>query len=353
MRPRQNPGGFWNEENTKTTERSVLLEQLFGLIERYRGAFRQERTYRRTKGMIIGELLRFARHTVTQSILALGIKDGDCSAWYWLFSKERFDEAVLNACLLHETLEHVPENEPYVTAMDGTSFHRSSLKMPGTSWLRDGRFSAFRPGLQRAQRFLHGAWLTPLEEGYSWAVPLRLLPAFPLKPIPSEHPAIREWEAGLAFLHWVRTKLDSHGRTQQLILVLADGAFDVLDLWRGLPKRTILITYTARNRRLYWLLKPDPHPAPGRIARYSECVPHPCDWLHAGLRNWPKSPIQVRGKTRTMRFQVLGPFVRDGLPEMPLFLIVIKGMHRLVGKQKNHYKHKSPSFQLAMIRLPR
>jgi hypothetical protein len=47
-----------------------------------------------------------------------------------------------------------------------------------------------------------------------------------------------------------------------------------------------------------------------------------------------------------MRYQVLGPFVREGLPEKPLFLIVVKGMHRLVGKKKQHYKHKDPSFYL-------
>jgi hypothetical protein len=47
-----------------------------------------------------------------------------------------------------------------------------------------------------------------------------------------------------------------------------------------------------------------------------------------------------------MRYQVLGPFVREELPERPLFLIVVKGMHRLVGKRKQAYKHKGPSFYL-------
>jgi hypothetical protein len=334
------------KNNTKSEEKTGLLEELFEIISKHRGAFRQVRTYRRAQALIIGELFSFARHTVTQGLLALGIKDGDWSAWYRLFSQERFDEAELNESLLGETLEHVSETAPYVTAIDGTSFHRSSLKMPGTSWLRDSRFSAFRPGIHRAQRFLHGAWMTPMENGYSRAVPLRLLPAFPPKAIASEHPPRREWEAGVAFLQWVRGRLNALGRSQQTILALADGAFDVLELWRALPPKTILVTRTARNRRLYWLPQPDAHPGPGRPPSYGECAPHPVDWLHAGLRNWPKSQILVRGQTRTMRYQVLGPFVRDGLPERPLFLIVIKGMHRLVGKKKKHYKHKGPSFYL-------
>jgi hypothetical protein len=334
------------QNTTKTTPFPTLLQELWKLIQAHRPVFHQARTYRRVVGLILGELFSFARHTVTQSLLALGLTDGDWSAWYRLFSRARFDEAELGACLLKETLTHVPATEPYTVAIDGTSFHRSSLKMPGTSWLKDSRFSAFRPGIHRAQRFLHGAWLTPLQNGYSRAIPLRLIPAFPPKAVASEHPPQREWEAGLTFLKWARTTLDANARPQQPLLVLADGSFDVLELWRSLPERTILISRTARNRCLYALPQPEPQPGPGRPPSYGQRAPHPADWLHAGLRNWPKANLTVRGKTRQMRYQVLGPFLRDGLPETPLFLIVVKGMHRLVGKQKKHYKHKGPSFYL-------
>jgi len=74
--------------------------------------------------------------------------------------------------------------------------------------------------------------------------------------------------------------------------------------------------------------------------------PHPADWLHAGLRHWPTQSVEVRGKQIQMRYQRLGPFVREGLPERPLFLIVVKGRHRLVGKKKRRYKHRDPSFYL-------
>lgn len=123
------------------------------------------------------------------------------------------------------------------------------------------------------------------------------------------------------------------GRCKQRVLALADGGFDVLDLWRNLPERVILITRTARNRRLYWLPASAPHPGPGRPASYGARAPHPADWLHAGLRNWPKQRVQVRGRWIEMRYQVLGPFVREELPDRPLFLIVTKGMHRLIGAE--------------------
>lgn len=334
------------KDTTKTTEMDPLLNAVVELLQAHRPAFRQERTFRRSIGLVFGELFSFARHTVTQGLLALGITDGDWSAFYRLFSQPRFDEEELANCLLAETLPHVPEKEAYVVGVDGTSIHRSSLKMPGTSWLKDSRFSAFRPGIHRAQRFLHGAWLTPIQAGFSRAIPLRFLPAFPPKAVPAEQPSQREWEAGLTFLKWVRTRLDAAGRRQQTILALADGGFDVLDLWRGLPKRVVLVVRTARNRALFHLPEPDPERGPGRPPSYGAPAKKPAEWLHAGLRNWPKHTLKVRGKDIQMRYQVLGPFVRDGLPEIPVFLLVIKGMHKLVGKKKKAYKHKGPSFYL-------
>lgn len=334
------------KDTTKVTEIHPLLQSILQLLGAHREAFQQERVYRRAMSLVFGELFSFARHTVTQGLLALGITEGDWSAFYRLFSRERFAEETLANCLLSETLAHVDRGTPYVVCMDGTTIHRSSLKMPGTSWLKDSRFSAFRPGIHRAQRFLHGAWLTPLENGYSRAIPLRFLPAFPPKAVPAKQPSQREWEAGRTFLQWVRTRLDAAERKAQVVLALADGGFDVLDLWRGLPRGVVLVTRTARNRALFHLPTADPTPGPGRPASYGEPTRKPAEWLHAGLRNWPKSTVNVRGKDIQMTYQALGPFVRDGLPEVPVFLLVIKGMHRQVGKKKKAYKHQGPSFYL-------
>ncbi len=334
------------KDSTNASEIPELVRKLFQLLEAHRGAFRQERPYRRGIGLVMGELFNFGRQTVTQELMALGMVKEDWSAWYRLFSHPRFEEEALAECLLGETLEAVNPGEPYCVAVDSTSIHRSSLKMPGTSWLRDSRFSAFRPGIHRAQRFVHEAWLTPLEDGYSRAIPLRFLPAFPPKAVPAEGGLRREWQAGLDCLNWLRQGLDRLGRKEELILALADGSFDTLDTWRGLPERTLLVARTARNRCLYTLPDTEEPAGPGRPPSYGEKAPHPVDWLHAGLRHWPQALVRVRGRSVQMRYQVLGPYVREGIPERPLFLIVVKGMHRLVGKQIQRYKHRGPSFFL-------
>lgn len=327
----------------KNSTQPQLLQKLFELLERHRVAFGQERVYWRVVGMVLGEIFNFGRHTVTQGLMALGITDGDWSGWYRLFSQGRYEERKVAKVFFRETLEHTRIEEPYVVGVDGVQIPRSSLRMPGTSWLKAPRTPVFKVGIHRAQRFVHGSWLTPLEAGYSRAIPLRFLPAFPPKAKPANLPPQREWEAGADYVKWVREELDEAGRERQLQLVLADGSYDTLNFWRSLPERTVLAVRTARNRRLYYL--PEKHPGRGRPASYGPLAPHPCDWLHQGIP-WQKREVPVRGKSILMKFQVLGPFVREGLPDVPMFLIVVKGMHRKVGKHKPHYKHRKPAFYL-------
>jgi len=327
----------------KNSTQPILLQKLFELLELHQGAFRQERIYWRAVGMVLGEIFNFGRHTVTQGLMALGITDGDWSSWYRLFSRGRYEEKKVARIFLRETIGHTFAAAPYVVGVDGVQIPRSSLKMPGTSWMKAPRTPVFKVGIHRAQRFLHGSWLTPIEEGYSRAIPLRFLPAFPVKAKPANSPPQREWEAGLSFLHWTRQGLDEAGREQQMLLTLADGSFDTLDFWRGLPRRTVLAVRTARNRRLYYL--PEQSHRVGRPPSYGALAPHPWEWLHTGIA-WQKREIPVRGKSILMKFQVLGPFVREGLPDLPMFLFVVKGMHRKVGKRKLRWKHRKPSFYL-------
>ena len=327
----------------KDSTQPILIQKLFELVEVHRGAFGQERIYWRAVGLVLGEIFNFGRHTVTQGLMALGMTDGDWSSWYRLFSHRRYSEERVAKIFLRETVQHTSCKEPYVVGADGVQIPRSSLRMPGTSWLKAPRTPVFKVGIHRAQRFLNGSWLTPMEEGYSRAIPLRFLPAFPPKAKPANIPVQTEWEAGLSFLDWTRQSLDEAEREQQLLLTVADGAFDTLNFWRGLPERTLLAVRTARNRRLYYL--PEKREGPGRPASYGALAPHPWEWLHKHIA-WQKRDIPVRGKTILMKFQVLGPFVRDGMPEIPMFLFVVKGMHRKVGKKKLRWKHRKPSFYL-------
>lgn len=333
-----------NEHTTEATGANSLMTELMALLEAHAKAYSQRRTFRRMVSLVLGMWFAYGRRTVTQDLLALGLGGMDWSAWYRLFSRERFDEEAAGRVLLRERLAQVAAEAPYVVGTDGVRIPRSSRTMPGTSWWPGLGMAPFRRGLQRAQRFVHGAWLTPLEEGYSRAVPLRFVPAFPASAVAAAEVATcREWEAGLAFVRWVRQELDAAGRMAQTLLWLADGSYDVTELWGKLPERCVLAVRTARNRALYAL--PTPVSKVGRPAAYGERRPTPAAWLRL-RQGWTTLTLCVRGKSRTVRYRVEGPYLCEGMAERPLFLIVIGGYSRKVGKRCPKTKYVKPCFYL-------
>lgn len=228
----------------------------------------------------MGHLFSFARRTVTQSLVALGLTDHDWSAFYRLFSEPRLDYEELTGCFFRETLPHAPEHEPYVAVVDGVQVPRHSHKMPGTSWLKSPRTPPFARGPHRAQRFLHLAALLPRSvDGYTRALPLRWEPAFPEKAVlPEGTGPSKQWEAALSAIRWLRESLNAAGREAQRVLVLGDGEFQAAKLRAMLPEGVVLLVRCARNRALYGL----PEKEAGRRGRrrlYGERLRKPHEWL--------------------------------------------------------------------------
>jgi hypothetical protein len=69
--------------------------------------------------MYLGHLFSFARRTITQALVALGLTEHEWSGFYRLFSEPRLDYEALSGCFFHETLTHMPETDPYVVVVDG------------------------------------------------------------------------------------------------------------------------------------------------------------------------------------------------------------------------------------------
>jgi len=180
----------------------------------------------------------------------------------------------------------------------------------------------------------------PQEGGFSRALPLKWLAAYPAKAVPAAVAPQKDWEAAITGIAWVRRQLDLVGRATQMVLVLADGGFErVVEFWKQLPERTVLLGRTARNRVLYEL---PAYSGIGRPPDYGKRAPRPCDWLRQkqGLRT---VSIQVRGREREMTYRVEGPFLREGMPAQPVFLIVVKGIDRKINGQR---VKRDPAFYL-------
>lgn len=305
-----------------------LLTCLLELLAAFRPACRQERSYRRCVALVFGNLFAFARHTISQVLLALGVTEQDWSAWYRLFSTPRLEIAALNAELVRQTLAEIPAAGPYVVAIDGVQVPRWSLRMPGTSWLKSPRSPRWKTGIHRAQRFFHLAALLPTtRQGYSRALPLRWVPAFPPKAVPGRTLPQTEGQAAASELGWLRRELDAAGRAHQELVAVADGAYNTAELWTALPPRTTLVARCAKNRALYWLPEPTSGPRRGAPRKYGERAPTPTDWLH-DRAGWQHAVLPVRGRTLRLRYRVAGPVLVRKAPTRPLFLLVVGGVQR-------------------------
>lgn len=302
---------------------ATLAQVWQDLMQDYRLIFKQHRSFARLMLLALGLVFAFARRTVTQAICAIGQDQADWSGWYRLLRGQRFDEVSLWRVLVKQTVAHAPVNEPYVVAIDTTAIWRSSHSMPGSGWACAPQTAAFRRGLRRAQRFLTCAWLPEALRSFSRAIPIRLLSAF----TPSSAPALdgprKAWQAALECLRWLRETLDSLGRVSQPLVALADGAFDQVELWRQLPVGVTLVTRTARNRVLYEL-PPAPTGGRGRRRKYGARTLTPQMHLHA-RGGWQQTTIEIRGRQRLLRYKLIGPLLRQGAPERPLFLLVVQG----------------------------
>lgn len=303
-------------------QNNELLKQLFGLIEAHRGIFKQERVYQRVVALVVAEVVVFARHTVTQMLIALGMVGQDWSATYRVFSRGLFNYEAASRVLFGETLKHVGEEAVYVVVGDGTQTPRSSQKMEGVGWLRNLRTPPFKVGIHLAQRWFNGSWLLPSDQGYSRALPLRWLPAFTEKSKPVAYAVCKEWEAAVQFLRWVRDQLTAAGRSEQRVLLVGDGHYDNVSLWQQLPSNVLLLARSAKNRVLWHLPEVQSH----GNRKYGERAATP-QQLWQERRGWHKVNLQVRGKLRHLQVKVQGPVVRKPAASVPLFLMVVRGKH--------------------------
>jgi len=328
----------------KSEKMPALLAELWGLLVQARQAFGQERVFQRAVALLFGELFALGRHTVTQLLRALGATDQDWSAWYRLFSRQRFAEALLGWQLLVETLRHVSSVEPYLTTVDAVRISRSGPQVGGSSWWQGQNTAPFNPGLVRGQRFVEVTWLTPEENSYRRAVPLRWWPAPTEKAVPCAAAPRKEWEAGLAAWAWVRQELDGQGCNEQWLVGLGDGTYDTQGIWRELPEHTVLVIRCARNRALY-ALPPKSHGRRGAPAKYGERLPAPWTWLRHRKQLTPLT-VRIRGRERRLAYRVVGPVLVEGAPERPLFLIVVGGRSKQLTGRHPRRVYRLPVYYL-------
>jgi len=330
------------KDTLETPITPVLLSELLKLLEGAEDCFGQERVFRRALALSFAEFFTLGRHTITQLLRTLGAVKHDWAAAYRLFSRGRFKEAVVALYLFLQTLQHVPETEPYVLTGDAVHIYRSGTAVAGSSWVRALNTAPFKRGLQRGQRFVEIAWLTPNEASYRRTVPLRWLPAVTEKAVPSDATPCKEWEAGLQGVQWVREALAAAGRSAQPLVAVFDGSYDTQGIWREVPEQTTFVIRCAKNRALYYLPEAPATPGPGAPRKYGERVPLPRE-LTRKRKQLQALELEIRGQRRHLKYRLVGPLLTEGAPERPLFLIVVAGQ---TWGSKKRRRYRKPTYLL-------
>jgi hypothetical protein len=318
-----------------------LLATFLDQLQPLRATCQQERPFQRLTALALGASVNLGRQTISQLLATLGLTS-DWSAFYRLFSTPRLAAEQLAQQVCAAGLALIPEQGPCIAVVDGLQIPRHSWKLLTTAWLYDPVSPVFKRGIHRAQRGTHLALLTPQDaRGYSRAIPLRLDPAVPEKGRrPAGMPPATEWQVGLEQLHWLRAELDQAGRVEQPLLGLADSAWQGAGVWRELPARTTLLAGCRSTPRgcpaLYTL--PPAYGGRGRPRLYGERAPRPDAWLQVKA-GWRRTTLLVRNRQIPVRYRVEGPYLVEGAPQQPLFLLVVRGSSAGRGKKRRRARY--------------
>lgn len=262
------------------------------------------------------------RRRITDLLRVLGRENEDWSRMYRLWSRRRWRGREVFRWLRQKVLESIGGTGDLSVVLDSTRAYRSGTKIVGVRLAPGRGTKVFARGLQEAQRIVIASILTPVERGYSRAIPVAMVPAFgELKK--GEEEKVRgerswycsEWRAGLRALEEITRE------TNRRLLVLCDGSYNTVGFWKGLPESCVAMVRGAKNQKLYRL--PEPRAGRGRRRCYGEEAPKPQEWLRE-REGWLSVLIEVRGRLVELHYRVEGPFVRKRVPDRPLYLIVVR-----------------------------
>ncbi len=135
-------------------QETALINWVWVLLEVHRAVFGQERVYLRALAMVLGEIIAFNGHRVTDLLRSVGLVAEDWSAWYRLWERpKRFVEEQAAVVVLGLTLLCVAVSELYGVGVDSTQVWRDSRQMEGTRWLVCGRTRKWKVGIHRRSAF--------------------------------------------------------------------------------------------------------------------------------------------------------------------------------------------------------
>ena len=330
----------------------MLLETLLELLQGWRPAFRQRRTWVRALALALGLLCGWGRRTLTSALGFWECQQRDWSADYKLFNRSRWAPRNLFTPVLQRAVaRYCPRHIPI--GLDDTRLPRCGKKIKTAFWGRDPLSPPFRANLLWGQRFLQASLLTPLyrKDGQSSprGLPVRFeeVPAVRKpgkKASPEAHAAYRRAQkahnlstAFVAMVQELRRSLDVQGFAHKLLLAVGDGSFCNRTTFRQGVERTVLLTRARKNLRLCF-----PHAGPGRRV-YGEKRFTPEEVYKDKSRPWKEVRLFHGGHYRRVRYKEVNEVLwrPGGLRRRLRLLVLAPTAYRKTKAGRPYYREKA------------
>jgi hypothetical protein len=375
----------------------LLLQKFHELLQPWRGAFAQQRTWQRAQRLAYGLLTCLRTHLTSNAICATGRQFLDWSADYRLFSRSPWNPHAL----FDPVFDHLAEllsspQAPVVAALDDTLCKKTGRHIPGATYARDPLSPPFHVNLCRGLRFVQASVLVRAKQflGPARALPVRFEPAPPaVKPKSQTHaskhtrknqrdqkknakrnrknrtgapaakrktatltPEEQEYrlqkklraltQVGVRVLHSLRKALDARPATRQRqLLASGDGSYTNRTVLRQLPERTTFIGRIRKDAKLFLALPLTVVTrSGGRPRQYGAQAPTPEQVLHDDAVPLVKVRCFAAGEVRQIPVKVVRTvYWRKAGPDLPLLLVVIKPLgYRL--RKGSKLLYRQPAF---------
>jgi len=325
-----------------------LLPQLLGLLEGWKTAFTQSRTYQRAVAHALAAVCALGRRTLSRSIALLGRAQKDWSADYKIFSRSRWQPQDLFAPVLTDYLQRYPTG-PLTVSLDDTKLPKTGKKIPTAFWQRHPLSPPFRINLLYGLRFLQASLLFPhYQEGdfAARAFPVRFheAPAVEKPGRRASEKAQQEYlrlrklknlsTQSLAVVRQLRAQFDALGAGARLLLLALDGSFCNQTFFKASLERTELLARARKDARLCLAA-----PA-GSRRRYDAEIFTPDQVRQDEARPWQRAKVYFGGQWREVRYKEV-PEVRwrRGAGLRALRLIVVAPLpYRVSPHARLHYR---------------
>jgi hypothetical protein len=286
-------------------------------------------------------------------LTATGWTDRDWTAFYRVFSRDRWSVNALFDVVKRHLLQRMPSGVAAVAALDDTKLHKSGKHTPGVSYQRDPMSPAFHTNFIRAQRFAQISLSVPFAFGDPAAA--RSVPVHfrhvPPPPKPSRSASAEEWQhyrkrqrnenlshAGVAMIASLRSDIDRLDDPARPLIITVDGSYSNRTVLRKLPERTILIGRIRKDTRLFH--PPSVQPARGRKRLYGDRAPTPEQVRQDESIPWQPVRVFASGRIHECHLKVLQPLLWEAAgADKPLRLIVIRPLsYRLTARGRLLYR---------------